>query len=295
MSAGGVPVALFTFLRTDTLARTLHCLRENGVRRIIAFSDGPRRPEEEERVALVRALLRSIDWAELQVVERPRNLGLGVSLRTGVGEVLAEHESVIVVEDDLEFIPGTYAFLSEALARYRDEPRVMSVTGWTHPRTTPPGVDGPYFDGRTECLVWGTWRRAWQGMDRDALSHMKEAVSRGIDPARYGDDLVEMATGEAARNIWAVRWSFLHLARGGLCLRPPHPLVTHIGLDAHATNAGEDTRWLNERLGPLPRPPIRWPAPVEHPDCPALWQAACSAPRGRVRRLVDWIRGARSP
>jgi GT2 family glycosyltransferase len=284
-------VALFTFLRTDTLARTLECLRENGVRHIIAFSDGPRCPEEEERVARVRALLRGIDWADVRVVERPRNLGLGVSIRTGVAEVLAEHDSVIVVEDDLEFIPGTYDFLRDALARYRDEPRVMSVTAWTHPRTTPAGVDGPYFDGRTECLVWGTWRRAWKGMDRDALSHMQEAVSRGIDPARYGDDLVEMATREKTKNIWAVRWSFLHIAQGGLCLRPPHPLVTHMGLDAHASNAGEDTRWLNERLGPLPARPIRWPAPVEHPDCPRLWQAACNAPRSRIRRLLDWIAG----
>lgn len=291
MSAGGVPVALFAFVRTDTLERTLDCLRRNGVRRIIAFSDGPRRKEEEERVARVRTLLRSVDWADVRVIERPRNLGLGVSLRTGVDEVLAEHESVIVVEDDLEFIPGTYAFLSEALARYRDEPRVMSVTGWTHPRTTPRDVDAPYFDGRTECWLWGTWRRAWQGMDRDALSHMREAASRGIEPGRYGDDLVEMASDEAARNIWAVRWSFLHIARGGLCLRPPHPLVAHIGQDAHATNAGNDTRWLNERLGPLPMQPIQWPAPVEHPDCPRLWRAACGRPRSLLARVLDWVTG----
>jgi hypothetical protein len=288
MSAPRVPVALFAYVRTDCLARTLGFLRENGVRQVYAFSDGPRSADDAAGVEGVRRLLRAVDWAEVEVIERPVNLGLGVSIRSGVEEVLAAHESVVVVEDDMEFIPGTYDFLCEALERYRDAPNVLSVTGWTHPRTTPAGVDGPYFDGRTECWVWGTWRRAWQGMDRDALGHLEDAVARGIDPARYGDDLVEMARAEKTRNIWAVRWSYLHIAKGGLCLRPPHSLVTHAGLDPHATNAGHDGRWLNSRLGPLPEYPIRWPEPVEHPDCPRLWQLACGRP---TRRLRAWASG----
>jgi hypothetical protein len=118
-------------------------------------------------------------------------------------------------------------------------------------------------------------------MEKDALTHMQEAAVRGIDPARYGDDLVEMAHAERVRNIWAVRWSFLHIARGGLCLRPPRPLVEHIGLDEHASNAGAEFYWANKTLGPAPSSPIAWPAPVEHPECPQLWQRAC----GRTGRL----------
>jgi hypothetical protein len=281
-----VPVALFAYLRTGPLERTLRCLRENGVRLIHAFSDGPKRQEQRPAVERVRQMLRAIDWAEVRVRERPVNLGLGVSIRSGVEEVLAEHEALIVFEDDLICIPGTYAFMCDALDRYRDEPSVFSVTGWTHPSVTPAGVGGPYFDGRPECWSWGTWRRAWRGMDDDALAHMQAAIARGIDPRRYGDDLVEMAKSEAARNIWAVRWSFLHIARGGLCLRPPRSLVDHFGGDEHATNVTDDLRWANARLGPLPAQPFEWPAPVEHPDCTRLWQRAGG---GRWRRLRDAV------
>ncbi len=281
-----VPVALFAYRRTDCLQETLRCLRENGVSLIHAFSDGPKSPDESDAVEHVRRILRAVDWAEMRLVERQRNLGLGVSIRTGVEEVLAAHEAVIVFEDDLICVPGTYAYLCEALERYRDESAVLSVTGWTHPRVTPAHLDGPYFDGRTECWVWGTWRRAWRGMHKDSLTHMNDALARGIDPRRYGDDLVAMAREESTRNIWAVRWSFLHIANQGLCLRPPRSLVDHIGRDMRATNAAGDFRWANPILGPLPVAPVRWPRPVEHPDCPRLWRRACTGPGGRLRYLL---------
>jgi hypothetical protein len=289
-----VPVVLFAYARVDTLARTLASLRENRVPLVYAFSDGPKTADQAPAVAAVRALLREIDWAEVRLVERPENLGLGRSIRAGVGEVLGHHESVLVFEDDLVCAPGTYAYLCAALERYRDVPNVLSVTGYTHPRVVPRGVTGPYFDGRAECYVWRTWRRGWEGMEKDALTLMREAEARGIDPRRYGDDLVDMAKAEQARNIWAVRWSYLHVARGGLCLRPPRNLVHHIGLGAGATNAGYDYRWSIPVAGTPPAAPIPWPAPVEHPECARLWQRACGptgAVVGQLQNLLgNWFR-----
>lgn len=288
-AGGPVPVALFAYARTDTLEQTLGCLRENRIPLLYAFSDGPRSPEQHGAVERVRGILRAVDWTEVRLVERPRNLGLGLSIRSGVEEVLAAHDSLVVFEDDLRCIPGTYDYLCAALERYRDEPAVMSVTGFTHPRVTPAGVDGPYFDGRAECWVWGTWRRAWPGMDRDALTLMAEAAARGIDPRRYGDDLVEMARAEKARNLWAVRWSYLHMVRRGLCLRPPRSLVEHVGIDPLATNAGTDGTWAVPRLGPLPAEPVRWPEPVEHPDCARLWRKAFGGPVRRLRLALTGL------
>lgn len=295
-NARRAPVALFTYVRTETLQRTLRCLRENGVDLLYAFSDGPKSPDQIDAVERVRRMLRAIDWAEVRIRERRENLGLGRSIRAGVDEVLAEHDAIIVFEDDLVCVPGTYRYLCEALERYRDEPRVLSVTGWTHPRVTPAGVDAPYFDGRTECLVWGTWRRAWRGMEKDALAHMQDAIAKGIDPRRYGDDLVEMARREREKNIWAVRWSFLHIAAGGLCLRPPRSLVDHIGLDEHASNAGDQFFWATPDIGPAPSPPVAWPAAIEHPDCPRLWQKSCGRAgmmRGALANLLGRLTGRR--
>lgn len=292
-----IPVILFAYARPDHLARTLASLRENAVPRIVAFADGPKGDADAMRVAAVRTLLRGIDWCDVRIVERPQNLGLGKNVLAGVGEVAAQEAAFIVWEDDLVAVPGTYAWMCAALRRYAGDPRVMSVTGWTHPRVAPLDVgEELYFDGRAEGWTWGTWARSWLGMEENALSKQAAARARGIEPAAYGHDLPAMAAVEQAKNIWAVRWFYHHLQHGGLCVRPPWSLVEHIGFDAAATNAASAGEWANPPLQPPPPLPSSWPEPRENPRCAARWREAFPGPvrerwRGVKRRLVRWFGG----
>lgn len=270
------PVVLFAFRRADMLARTLDGLRANGVSHIIAFSDGPRTPDDAAGVAEVRALLRGVDWATVELVERDRNLGLGMSLLDGVTAALARHDAVIVCEDDLVAVPGTVAWMAAALERYRTDARVASVSSWTHPRVTPSDIgERPFFSARVNTLFWGTWARAWRGMERGtAAERLAAYAGRGGDPAGYGADLPDMAAGERERNIWAVRWIAEHLATGSLSVCPPWTMVQHVGYDARATNAVHDPVWyqpMPERAAPVPS---SWPEPIEHPAVAGLWRAA---------------------
>lgn len=203
-------------------------------------------------------------------------------MRAGVTAVLAEHDSVIVFEDDLVCVPGTLRYLSAALDHYRDDRRVMSVTGWTHPLVTPTGVgDRPYFDGKGECWCWGTWSRAWAGMDVPPAEVYARCERAGLDTARYGTDMPKMAAEAGPKNLWAVGWWYHHLLHGGLCLRPPWSLVEHLGWDGRATTTtAEMTRWHNPPLRPAPPVPADWPPPIEHPDCPARWRGAVDPPPG---------------
>lgn len=269
-----VPVTLFAYARPDHLRRTLECLRENEVPLIYAFSDGPGSPDKEPAVGEVREMLRRIDWSEVVLCERESNLGLGRSILTGVSDLLREHDAAIIVEDDLICVPGTYDYLCRALKRYRDNPRVMCVTGWTHPRATPRDVtDRPYFDGRAECWIWGTWARAWQGMQEDARTLMQMCQANGIDIYRYGADLPSMAEAELKKNIWAVRFAYWQILNQGLCLRPPWSMVDHIGFDADGTNATEESWIKNTPLRPCPPVPREWPEALENAECTRLWRA----------------------
>ena len=284
-----IPVVLFAYSRPDHLRQTLECLRSDGVPLIYAYSDGPRDSEKEPAVARVREVLRAIDWCRVVLREQPANLGLGRSILSGVSEVLTKHEAAIVIEDDLICAPGTYRYLCAALERYRDDARVMSVTGWTHPRVTPNDItDQPYFDGRAECWVWGTWARAWRGMQYDAETLMGKCDAEGIDVYRYGADLPYMAEVELTQNIWAVRFLYWHILSRGLCLRPPWSMVEHIGPGAEATNVKAESWTRSSPLRPCPAIPTEWPDALEHPACCALWQGVYDrhpTVRGRLLRL----------
>jgi hypothetical protein len=269
-----IPIILFAYARPQHLERTLESLRANEAPLIYAFSDGPKTVQAASQVSEVRAILRAIDWCDVVLTERDENRGLCRSILSGVTEVLAKYEAALIFEDDITCVPGSYAYLTAALRHYAGNPAVMSVTGWTHPRVTPSNVsDQPYFDGRAECWLWGTWARAWTGMERNATTLKAECLQRGLDVFRYGADLPRMARLEQKRSIWAVRWAYVHLLRGGLCLRPPRSLVENIGFGQAATNTAQNWEWPSFPPNPCPPIPDVWPEPVENPECPGLWQA----------------------
>lgn len=273
--AAAIPVVLFAYKRVDHLRRVLECLRREAVPELIVFVDGPRTEADRPAVVAVRELVRAIDWTRCTVHAAETNRGLGRSIVAGVTRVAAEHDAFLVFEDDLICAPGTYAWLCAALAAYRDEPGVFSVTGWTHPDVVPPGNPGePYLDGRAECWVWGAWARSWRGMDEGtALTRLAAAEKRGVPRGAYGSDLPVMAADEERRNIWAVRWLYHHLVSGGLCVRPPFSMVEHIGFDDTATNAGAgEVLWRESLPAAAPAVPLHWPAPVEAPGCAARWR-----------------------
>ncbi|MCC6804248.1 MAG: hypothetical protein IT319_15305 [Anaerolineae bacterium] len=268
-----IPVVLFAYARVDRLAQTLACLRENQVPLIYAFSDGAKTPEQQPTVDEVRKTLRSIDWCEVILTERETNWGLGRSILGGVSEVFKKHNAIIVFEDDLICVPGTYQYLCAALEHYQDDPRVMSVTAYNHPIITPDDAgEQPYFDGRFQSLAWGAWARSWEGMDQTALELMQACKAKGIDPAHYGADLPFMAKQELHWNVWAIRFIYWHILNGGLVLHPHQSMVDHIGFDDTATNAKAAEGLENNVLQLTASIPKRWPEPIENPKCVRLYQ-----------------------
>jgi hypothetical protein len=300
-----VPVAYFAHSRADLVVRTLAALRENGVTLIYAFADGARSPEGQKDVDDVRRILRSVDWADLHLVERPVNVGIDAGIVAGISETLGAHQEVVVCEDDIEMSPGTYEYFVAALERYRDEPRVMCISGWTHPRVTPAGARAaPHFTGRFPCWGWATWRRAWAGFPGMSAVELRDrCLAAGIDIGKYGEDVPAIFAGDAAKATWDYCFSLHMMLHGGLSLLPRHTLTAHIGYDARATHPQNDEGWEDHPESPPPPDQVRWPAVREEPDSAECWRRALNAPprpsvvariRRRLARLIA-TRAGREP
>jgi hypothetical protein len=120
---------------------------------VVRRSGRPREPTVAPQVDEVWAVLRRVDWCDIEIAESPVNRGIGVAMLTEISALFERYESLVIIEEDLEFVEGTYAFLCAALQHYRDEPRATGVTAWTHARVTPAGLTDPFFTGRMATFV----------------------------------------------------------------------------------------------------------------------------------------------
>jgi hypothetical protein len=292
-------VAYFAYRRGDLVTRTLAALRANGVTQIYAFSDAARSAEDEAAVAEVRRTLHAVDWADMQVIERPVNLGVDVSEPRGISEVFAAHDEIVVCEDDIEMVPGTYRYLLAALERYRNEPRVMCISAWTHSHVTPADArSAPHFTGRFPCWGWASWRRAWDGFPESSPRQLAErCAARGIDITKYGDDIAGALEAHPDTLTWDYAFSLHMLSRDGLSLMPAHTMTAHIGQDSRATHPQDLTNWVDR-----PEPPpadVRWPDVSENPGSAECWRRAVNAPpppslAGRIGRRLARLIGTRA-
>lgn len=240
------PIALFTYARPSHTARTVEALLRNDLAAesdLVVFSDAARSPAHEPQVAQVRALLAGISgFRSVTVHHRPHNLGLSRSIIGGVGQVLQEHDRVIVLEDDMVTSPHFLRYMNEGLERFAGDERVISVHGYVYPvrRALPEA----FFLPGADCWGWGTWRRGWSQFNPDGQALLDELTRRKLLRAFDFDGTYpysEMLRNQiAGRNdSWAIRWYASAFLASKLTLYPGRSLVHNIGNDSSGTHADD--------------------------------------------------------
>ena len=302
------PIALFAYDRPEHTRRVLESLSANpeaAHSRLVVYADGaaPDAPgEQQARIDEVRRIVQAKAWCgQVDLVARPRNLGMADSILSGVGECMDTDSSAIVIEDDLILSPGFLRYMNDALSLYADDEKVMHVSAYMFPvRGTLPAT---FFFNSTSCWGWGTWRRAWRCLERDAARLVERLERSGriqefnLDGAYdFESHLRANATGEMS--TWAVRWyASVFLARG-LCLHPGRSLVRNSGHDGSGEHCAENDVYLHQRITEAVR--VDRVAMRENPRARAragdfLAEVAAASRGGRLkRRLRLALRGARA-
>ena len=121
-----IPVALVCFNRPAHTAQVLQALRRDNIQNLYVFCDGPRNAQDLPQVQAIGRLVDQIDWTTPKVFRRQQNMGLARSVVSAVNTVLAEHETIILLEDDCVPKPlflRLHAGLSLPLSRQRSHLR----------------------------------------------------------------------------------------------------------------------------------------------------------------------------
>jgi hypothetical protein len=214
-----------------------------GESELIIFSDGPRQEADKPLVNDVRRFIASISgFKSVKIIEREKNFGLAESIISGVTEMVHQFGKVIVVEDDLITSKHFLRYMNEALDKYQDEERVVSIHGYCYPARQK--LPETYFLRGADCWGWGTWKRGWGIFEADSQKLINEIKQRHLEWEFDWDGtyknmkmLKKQNTGKI--NSWAIRWHASAFLQNKLTLYPGRSLVNNIGGDALATHTKE--------------------------------------------------------
>ena len=247
------PVVLFTYKRLAITKRVIDSLRDNkeaARTELIVYSDGPKSVNDSTEVEEVRRYMYGLTgFKDIRLICRGKNLGLAQSFIQGITETLTRYEKAIFLEDDNLLSKHFLSFMNEALDYYKDNERVICVTGYSWPLR--PAPEQPYFLRGAETWSMGTWSRGWRHFCSDGNRLLSDIHKKGLVKKFRGDGfgLYEMLQRQVRGEIdsWGVRWWASAFLKDMYCLYPHKPLCVSIGY-------GEDSVHCNS-YGPLFRKP----------------------------------------
>jgi hypothetical protein len=241
------PIVLFVYNRPWHTIRTLEALSANDQAResqLFIFSDGAKvdaNIDDLEKIREVREIIRSKKWCgEVTISEANYNKGLANSIVEGVTEIVARFGKVIVLEDDLVTSPGFLNFMNQGLELYKDEEKVMDISGYCFPIVNFPLPD-IFFLEMASSWGWATWHRAWAHFTVDTnLLHRRLLKEKKFDSflkigqENFRTQLMSNLNGEI--HSWAIKWQAVITLQNGLSLQPGKSLVNNIGFDSSGTH-----------------------------------------------------------
>jgi hypothetical protein len=238
------PVALLIFNRPELTARMMAAIGEARPAKLLVIADGPRAGQagEEEKCLATRAIAENPDW-DCEVLKNYSDVNLGTGRRpaSGIDWVFQNVEEAIILEDDCLPHPTFFRFCEELLGYYRDDKRVMTISGDNFQYGTRRTKESYYFSRYPHTWGWATWRRAWQLYDFEVKMWPQLRETSWLldtlgdrESAKYWGTVFDSLS--STSDVWDYQWIFSCWARNGLAILPHANLISNIGWGDDATH-----------------------------------------------------------
>ncbi len=237
-------VAFIIFNRPDTTRRVFEIIRQAQPPKLLVIADGAREnhPSDRQNCAATRAIVKQIDWdCEVLTNYSDRNLGCRDRLASGLDWVFEQVPEAIILEDDCLPHPTFFRFCEELLTKYRNDNRIMHISGNNFQMQKHRTNDSYYFSRYPHCWGWASWRRAWQYFD----------INRDLSNLSQDTNLLQMIFQEQSSvreweksfqefyklgDIWDYQWTCACWLQSGLSILPSVNLVSNIGFNGGGTH-----------------------------------------------------------
>ena len=265
------PVLFIVFSRLETTGKVFQAIRRERPRKLFIAADGPRAGNKLDEVNCkkVREIVNKVDWP--CVVKKrfsKKNQGCRVAESEAINWFFENVEEGIILEDDDLPNRSFFKFCGEMLEKYRDDERVMHISGNNFQRGWKRDEYSYYFSRNPHIWGFATWRRAWKKYYDVDTKIYPEIVRKGyfsdiFDNAFEKRTLMSNLNSTHYNNFdtWDYQWVFAVAVNNGLAIIPNENLVRNIGMTSSAVHTSsildeEFSLPTNELEFPLKRPPF---------------------------------------
>jgi hypothetical protein len=186
-------------------------------------------------------IVSSPDWpCELLTNFAEENLGARRRISSGLDWVFDLCPEAIILEDDCVPCPSFFSFCSTMLRHYREDARIMHITGDNFQGGRHRGTGSYFFSRYAHTWGWATWRRAWRYYDVNLRAwpvareeNWLASVMEDPREIKYWTRILDAAYGELME-VWDYQWMFACWIQGGLSIHPNENLVSNVGVGSDA-------------------------------------------------------------
>ena len=243
------PIILFVYNRPKHTSATLQALAANDLANesvIYIYADGAKEnatPIDLKKIDDTRQVIKQHQWCkEVHIILSVSNNGLANSVINGVTQIVNQYGKVIVLEDDLVTSKGFLKYMNTALDKYKDENKVMQISGHQFPVEKWERNNEAFFLPFTTSWGWATWKRAWKFFDAKAIGFEKLKTDFDLrnrfdlNGSNVYSAMLESQMVKKSIDSWAIRWWWSVFLKKGLILFPDYTLIRNIGFDIDATH-----------------------------------------------------------
>jgi hypothetical protein len=256
MTKLSTPVAFIIFNRPDLAQIVFNSIRQAQPEQLFVIADGARFPEEHQKCQQARDIIQQVDW-NCQVLTNyaDTNLGCRQRVSSGITWVFEQVEEAIILEDDCLPSHSFFVFCQYMLERYRNDKRVMIISGYNKQQEWKANQDDYFFSYLGGIWGWASWRRAWNHFDIDMkdLDHVLHAkklqhlLGEQLGKIRE-KQLLELRENQI--DTWDYQWGFARHINSGMAVVSSKSLIKNIGFreDATHTKQVEESQILNQDI-----------------------------------------------
>jgi len=239
-------VLLLILNRPDTTQQVFDAIKKARPTRLYVAADAPRQGNinDTTRCQETRDIIKGVDWdCEVYTLFRKDNLGCKNAIGSAIDWFFEHEDSGIILEDDCLASPSFFTYCSELLERYRDDERIMMISGTNELKSQPfQHPESYYFSKHMHIWGWATWKRAWDKHDR-SMARFPDFFENKTYNKLFSDSNIAhywtriwLRVFNDSVNSWAYPWVFTCLTQNGLAIAPAINLITNIGFGEDSTH-----------------------------------------------------------